>query len=131
MHVASDNDMAVPLLRILYVEDNDDLRGAMSHLLGGNGREVIPVANAEDALAAFETSQFDVVVTDISLPGMSGTDLTRAILRAQPLHWVVLCSAYDSTDWASQLGRNVRSLIKPFEPEAMEALMAEIAGALE
>lgn len=119
------------VLRILYVEDNDDLRCAMAELLRGNDREVIECASGEDALAAFESSTFDAVVTDISLPGISGTDLARTILKTRPLHWIVLCSAYETSDWTPQLGRNVRSLLKPFDLDAMEALMAEIAASVK
>ena len=38
---------------------------------------------------------FDVLVTDVSLPGMSGTDLARRLLADDPLRWVVLCSGYE------------------------------------
>ena len=119
------------VLRILYVEDNDDLRYAMAHLLRGDDREVIECASGEDALAVLESSRFDAVVTDVSLPGISGTDLARTILKTEPLHWIVLCSAYETTDWTSQLGRNVRSLLKPFDLDQMETLMAEIAASVE
>jgi len=118
-------------MRILYVEDNDDLRGAMAYLLRGDHREVVECANGEDALSIFESSKFDAVVTDVSLPGISGTELARTILRTQPLHWIVLCSAYDPAHWVSQLGPNVRSLPKPFELDEMEALMAEITTSME
>ena len=117
-------------LRILYVEDNDDLRSAMAYLLRSIDREVVECANGENALALFESSKFDAVVTDVSLPGMSGTELARSILRTRPLHWIVLCSAYDPTNWTSQLGLNVRSLPKPFDLDVMEALMSEIAASV-
>jgi len=118
-------------LRILYVEDNDDLRGAMAYLLRGTDREVVECANGEEALSVLESSTFDAVVTDVSLPGISGTQLARTILRTQPLHWIVLCSAYDLAHWANELGQNVRSLPKPFDLDEMEALMAEIAASME
>jgi two-component system cell cycle response regulator CpdR len=117
-------------LKILYVEDNDDLRTAMADLLRGDGddREVVACANGDDALALFQSERFDVVVTDVRLPGMSGTELARTILRERPLQWIVLCSGFDAHDWTEQLGRNVRSLPKPFDLDVMEALMAEIAA---
>jgi hypothetical protein len=65
------------------------------------------------------------------LPGITGTDLARTILKTQPLHWIVVCSAYDVAHWASQLGPNVRSLPKPFDLDEMEALMAEITTSVE
>jgi len=115
-------------LRILYVEDNDDLRIAMADLLRGDDREVVECASGEAALALLGSEQFDIIVTDVSLPGISGTDLARAILRTRPLQWIVLCSGFDPQDWASQLGPNVRALPKPFDTEVMDALIAEIGA---
>ncbi|MEO6746010.1 MAG: response regulator, partial [Caldimonas sp.] len=72
------------MLRILVVEDNPDLRETLSLLLEAEGRHIEAVANAEDALRAFTAQAFDVVFTDVKLPGMSGLDLA-ARLRATDL----------------------------------------------
>jgi two-component system cell cycle response regulator CpdR len=114
-------------LRILYVEDNDDLRYAIAELLRGADREVVECADGDEALELFRAARFDVVVTDVRLPRMSGTELARAILRERPRQWIVLCSGFDSEDWSEQIGENVRSLRKPFELDVMEALLTEIA----
>ncbi len=115
---------------ILYVEDHDDIRDTIGMLLEGDGREVVTLSNAELALAALSERQFHVLITDVSLPGMSGTDLARRVLADDPAHWVVLCSGYDFRHGLAQLGPNVRWLPKPFEPEELEALMVEIAASL-
>ena len=117
-------------LSILYVEDNDDLRQTVSELIEADGREVVAMADAESALAAWQTRPFDVLITDISLPGMSGTELARQVLVARPQQWVVFCSGYDYQKVVSSLGPNVRSIPKAFEVEDFDALMAEIAKAL-
>jgi CheY-like chemotaxis protein len=117
-------------LSILYVEDNEHLREAIGMLMEGEGREVVSCATGEDALVADAQQVFDVVVTDVSLPGMSGTDLARALLQNNPTRWIVLCSGYDLSQGLDSLGTNVRMLRKPFELEELDALLAEITAAL-
>lgn len=108
---------------ILYVEDSDDLRDTIGMLLEAPGREVVCCATAEEALAILAEREADIVITDVSLPGMSGTDLARKLLAEQPERRVVLCSGYEFGDAVRQFGPNVRALLKPFEPEEMEALV--------
>ena len=54
-------------MKILYVEDNEDLRETIGLLLAGSERELIAYGTAEQALAAIEREAFDVLVTDVSL----------------------------------------------------------------
>ncbi|MEO6408289.1 MAG: response regulator [Burkholderiaceae bacterium] len=117
-------------LRILYVEDNDDLRETIGMLLEGEGREIVPCPDAEHAIPLWSENRFDVLVTDVSLPGMSGTDLARSVLAGNPRSWVVLCSGYDLRHGLDRLGPNVRALSKPFEPEELDVLLNEIASSL-
>lgn len=117
-------------LRILYVEDNAELRETIGMLLEGDDREVVSCATAEEALQLDAPRPFDIVVTDVSLPGMSGTDLCRRLLADAPRRWVVLCSGYQFGHGLDTLGPNVRALLKPFELEDLEALMESITQAL-
>ncbi|MBC8055863.1 MAG: response regulator [Rhizobiales bacterium] len=98
-------------------------------LMEDEGREVVLCATAEEALQACAKRRFDLVVTDVSLPGISGTELARRLLRLDPSRWIVLCSGYDFADDVSRLGVNVRALGKPFELEELETLIAEIVAA--
>ncbi len=120
--------MELNLLKILYVEDHDDLRETIAVLLEGEGRDIVTCANAEAALVLWGERSFDVLVTDVSLPGMSGTDLARSVLATDLQTWVVLCSGYDFRHGLDKLGPNVRALPKPFEPEELDALLLEIAA---
>ena len=71
-----------------------------------------------------------MLVTDVSLPGMSGTDLARRWLADDPTRWVVLCSGYEFRHGLDTFGPNVRSLPKSFELEQLEALFGEIETAV-
>jgi CheY-like chemotaxis protein len=117
--------MSAPL-RILYVEDNAIVREITSELLAQDQREIVTCATAEEALKEFAAEPFDLVITDVSLPVMSGIELARSILELKPHVPIILASGYDLDfaieDWAS----NVRSIIKPFDAAEIEALMSEL-----
>lgn len=118
-------------LRILYVEDSHELRDTIALLMEGDGRTVTTCATAEEALQHDAAQPFDLVVTDVSLPGLSGTDLCRRLLADDPQRWVVLCSGYEFSQPLDSLGPCVRALLKPFEIEELEELLDSIQAALQ
>ncbi|MDR7267764.1 PAS domain S-box-containing protein [Pelomonas saccharophila] len=115
-----------PALRVLFVEDNEDLREQIGYLLEEAGMRPESCATAEEALAMYSPERFDLVVTDVSLPQMSGTDLARAILRITPKAWLVFASGYAMKSDLSDFGPNVRALLKPFDLPDLQQLLAEI-----
>jgi CheY-like chemotaxis protein len=97
---------------VLLVEDDADSREALSSLLGALGLDCTSVASAEEALPLVPAQRYDILCTDITLPGMSGDNLARAVLRAQPDVQVLLVSGYgahapigDSIPGARMLGK--------------------------
>ena len=116
-------------LKILYVEDNTLVREVTSELLAQDRREIVACANAEQALKEFHANSFDVVITDVSLPVMSGIDLTRSILRVKPQMPIIIASGYSLDFGLENWGPNVRAIIKPFAPPEIEAIISDlIAG---
>lgn len=113
-------------MRILYVEDNDDLRETICMLMEGEGRTVVACDSAERALELDSSAPFDVVVTDVSLPGISGTDFAKQLLAVDPQRCVVLCSGYELGAYPLAWGRNVRTLRKPFDIEELDTLLAQV-----
>ncbi len=116
-------------LSILFVEDNLYLRETLAMMLEADDREVVPCANAEEASTELDKRQFDVLLTDVSLPGRSGIDLARSVLTQNPAAWIIFSSGYSLDHGLSALGPNVRSLSKPFEFDAMDALLDEARAA--
>jgi len=114
----------------LYVEDNADLREMVCVLIAHDGRTITSVANAEEALDIQSTQTFDVLLSDVSLPGMSGIDLAKRWLAADRSRWVVLFSGYDIGQNAARLGPNVRAVQKNSDPAQLDALLAEVDNAV-
>jgi|EndMetStandDraft_4_1072995.scaffolds.fasta_scaffold59809_3 YesN/AraC family two-component response regulator len=115
---------------ILYVEDNDDLRESIAMMLEADDRDITSCATGEEALAALQRRDYDILITDVSLPGISGTDLAKRVTADKPDQWVVLCSGYQFDHGLKTLGKNVRAILKPFEIEDMDTMLAEIIAKL-
>jgi two-component system, cell cycle response regulator CpdR len=113
-------------IRILYVEDNALVREVMCELLANDQRDIVACATAEEALKEFAARPFDVVITDVGLPVMSGVELARGILKLKPDVPIILASGYDLNFGIQGWGANVRSIIKPFDGPEIEALMSEL-----
>jgi CheY-like chemotaxis protein len=125
------SSIAIPMstqLRILYVEDNEIVREVTAELLAQDQRRIVACATAEEALEKFGTDPFDIVITDVSLPAMSGIELARSILELKPQMPIILASGYDLDFGIENWGANVCSIIKPFEATEIEALMAKLTA---
>jgi CheY-like chemotaxis protein len=121
--------VAAMTLRILYVEDNPLVREVTSELLSQDERQVVALGTAEEALNAFKADPFDVVITDISLPVMSGLDLARNILTLKPSAPIIIASGYALTSVVQNLGPNVRTIVKPFEASQIDSLITDLCAA--
>jgi CheY-like chemotaxis protein len=122
------SEISTPIKRVLYIEDNDLIREITCDLLADYALEVVPVASGEAGLAAFRSGGFDIIVTDVSLPAMSGVEFVRHIKKLSPSVPVILASGYPLVLQDGQLGTNVRSITKPFEPMQLEALIQELCS---
>ncbi|MBF5003939.1 response regulator [Diaphorobacter caeni] len=119
-------------MRVLYVEDNDQLRESITLLLQDDGREVCPCTTAEEALELDAPRPFDLVITDVTLPGLSGLELSARLLDADIARWIVLCSGYQLDEQIRDLGgANVRALVKPFGIDELESLVDSVQTALD
>jgi CheY-like chemotaxis protein len=121
------NAMPSPL-RILYVEDNAIVREVTAELLLTDQREIVALATAEEALREFGEQAFDVTITDVSLPAMSGLDLARNILSIEPNASIIIASGYVLDLSLQKWGPNVRAIIKPFEVADIDALIQELCA---
>lgn len=113
-------------MQVLYVEDNADVRELIGMLLEEEGLSVTACASAEAAETAFAHGAFDILITDVSLPSMKGTELATRLQRHRKDLWVVFCSGYSMRDGLKAWGPRARCLMKPFEADDLHALVEEI-----
>ncbi len=83
------------MTRVLVVEDEESISDPLSYLLKQEGFEVAVAGTGPEALAEFDRSGADIVLLDLMLPGLSGTEVCRA-LRARSSVPVIMLTARDS-----------------------------------
>jgi two-component system response regulator PilR (NtrC family) len=86
--------------RILVVDDERSMREFLEILLRKEGYEVVTAGDVDAALVALESDDYDLVISDIRMPGKSGLDLLRAIRAAQSEALVLMITAFATTETA-------------------------------
>lgn len=105
-------------LRILVVEDEPDNRRLLEELLGLLGHVVFTAGSAEDALKVFAQNSFDVLLTDVNLPGISGVSLAETLHASAPLLRIVFSSG--AAIPASSLTEGFVTLPKPYQIDQLQ-----------
>jgi len=120
----------MPSARILYLDDEEPLVFIVRRMLERIGHQVSGFTRAEEALAAFSAAPdaFDLVISDNSMPGMSGVDFAKEVLRVHPAAVVAIASGYmDEKETSAALAAGVRSVIrKPQTLEEMRDMVREL-----
>jgi len=81
--------------RVLVVEDEESISDPLAYLLRQEGFEVVVAADGPDGLAEFDRAGADIVLLDLMLPGLSGTEVCRT-LRSKSSVPVIMLTARDS-----------------------------------
>jgi PAS domain S-box-containing protein len=110
----------------LLVDDEELVRMSTADMLTDLGYYVIEAASAEQAMRLFQAGeQFDLLVTDHLMPGMSGADLARAVRTANPGLPILLVSGYAENEG---IAADLPRLTKPFRKDELAASLAELVG---
>jgi CheY-like chemotaxis protein len=105
-------------MHVLLVEDSDEVSCITVEYLHELGHEVTAVGTAELAIPKIAESHIDVVMTDVRLPGMSGLELARHLVKQYPALPVVIASGYGAIDVELLMGEKlstILSLPKPYD----------------
>ncbi len=111
------------LQTVLLVDDDDALRQVMEASLSMMGYDVIACPDAQTASLAFHSSQVDVLLTDLQMPGRSGVELARELTLLHPALPVMIISGSLLTgELSSEIQRrNWRFVNKPCRPPGLAA----------
>jgi two-component system, NtrC family, response regulator AtoC len=113
--------VGVPGRRVLVVDDEENLRHMLQLMLRKEGYDTVGASNVDSALAELDLQSFDIVLTDLRMPGRSGMDLVDEIRSRRLACTVVVMTAYGSRDVAIEaLKRGAYDyLSKPFDSEEL------------
>jgi DNA-binding NtrC family response regulator len=115
-------------MKILLVEDDSDTREILSEMLQMHGHAIVTAGEAQQALAAMrQQTDIELLITDISLPGMSGIELACAANTAHPAIAILICSGYGEQQFAA-LPFAVTWIQKPLEMDVFLQTVERFSG---
>lgn len=118
--------------RLLIVDDEETITFSLyqSFILAKKDYEVATADSGEAALKKMDEKPFDLIITDIFMPGISGIDLLKQVKQKYPGTEVIVMTAYGSNakkDEVEQLGA-LHYVEKPFEMKKLRQKVFEILG---
>ncbi|GAA4318658.1 response regulator transcription factor [Klenkia terrae] len=116
------------MTRVLVVEDEESFSDALSYMLRREGYEAVVAGNGIDALAEFDRGGADIVLLDLMLPGLSGTEVCRT-LRAKSAVPIIMLTAKD-TEIDKVVGLELGADDYVTKPYSARELLARIRAVL-
>ena len=119
-------------LRVLVVDDEPEVRSAVADMLGTAGYTAFQAAGGREALAWLDAGQaVDLILTDLGMPGMTGTDLARAVRRRWPHLRLGLMTGWDETEAPVGEASSIVDFViaKPFSLSALLSAYTTVPGA--
>ena len=109
-------------IKILVVDDDQGIRCVVSKMLSRLGYDVISTDSGENGLELFLKNRFDLVITDLEMPGMDGIELAIRIKEKSPVTLVILMTGHEKNSTLAKLsGSSVdQALFKPFGLQEIE-----------
>jgi DNA-binding NtrC family response regulator len=117
-------------ISILVVDDEESVRDSLYNWFIEDGYEVDSAANAKEALQKIENENFDIILTDIKMPGMDGLEMHRRIKAINSSAMVIIMTAFASVDTAVQALKDgaYDYITKPFDPDDLTHLIRNAAN---
>lgn len=116
-------------LRILYVEDDDDLRDELGSFIQRRVKEVKTASNGLDAINTFQSFKPDIIITDLKMPHMDGFQLSEEIRKIDKLIPIIVTTALSDVDSILEtvnLGID-KYLIKPIQIDELQKVLKIMA----
>ena len=114
--------------RILVVDDEELIQTLLKEILTEEGYEVTCASNGDEAIELLEKSRFELIITDIVMPGRSGVDVLRAAKRIDPSYPVIFITGFPSVDTVVKLVNLGAAdyITKPFDTDLIKVTVAKV-----
>lgn len=116
--------------RILFIDDEEIVLRSCRRIFAGSGYEIETALSGEEGLSKALNQDFDLVVTDLKMPGIGGMEVLTRLRKSRPDTTVIIFTGYASVDTAREALKNgaFDYIPKPFTPEEIREV---IKNALE
>lgn len=114
--------------KVLIVDDNDQMSSLLADILELFDYQAQQAKDGEEALRCLREDKYDLVITDLRMPKMSGTELLKLIKKVQPQLPVVVVSGYGPGNTQSLIINEQADgfLNKPFTVEQIEKILKDL-----
>jgi CheY-like chemotaxis protein len=111
-------------VRVLVIDDDADIRRLLADILTTAGHQVTDVCSGAEAAAIFKKDNFDLVLTDLEMPEMSGWEIARSLKKQDPNLMIALITGWGETIDSAQLQESGIDTIvnKPFRMDQILGL---------
>jgi PAS domain S-box-containing protein len=115
-------------LKILLVDDHEEVRGTTAAVLNDFGHQVTEASNGADAIRALKERKcdYDLLISDYAMPHLSGTEFLREARKICPDIPAVIITGYADADTITDRPQGVEVLLKPFTPRKLEAVVSQL-----
>lgn len=125
-----DEPQRVGVLKVLVIDDDEMIRDVAKQMIIMLGYEVVCVASGSEGVKYYEThkDEIDIVILDLKMPEMDGTECYRALTECDPELNLILSSAYVPEDFLAELreAKAIELLPKPYTISEMSEAIAGI-----
>ena len=114
--------------RILIVDDNREIRTILEEYLKEEGYLAEGACDGKEALAKYDQKPYDLIITDLNMPGMSGIELIKEISREENTTEFIIITGYASLDSAIEAVKAgaFDYLVKPFRIEELKVVIKNV-----
>ena len=116
--------------KVLVVDDEQTICDILEQLLETEACEVVVASSGIDALTILNREDFDLIISDIVMPGMDGLEVLRKAKHIRPEIPVIMMSGFPSVDTTERLKNSGAAsyLAKPFTPDILKRVVAGFAA---
>jgi DNA-binding response OmpR family regulator len=120
-------------MNILVVDDDEVLRRELSKWLSREGNDVTSAGSGATAVEMVKNQDFNLIFTDLKMPGMSGMDVLKAVKKLRPNVHMVIITAYGTIDTAVEAMKIGADdfICKPFEMEQLQSVIRNVGKTIE
>lgn len=121
------------MARILIIEDDVEMKSLLKDFLEEEGFETDSAINGSDGLRKLARERFDLIITDIRMPGLTGLDILPGIKKLQPEASIIVITAFGSEEmYRRSLGRGAAGYLeKPIHFHKLKSLIQELVSPKE
>ncbi len=119
----------MPTPRVLIVEDEEHVRELLNELLTLWGYDTETAATGTEGLERLSRDRYDLILTDHSMPGVTGLELVRAVRKDDSSVGIIVLTAKGAEVQPHRQGLDFTLISKPFEVDRLETAIREVLGA--